>query len=259
MATQERLIAEDSRHDNHLIAMRHADEWHHQRAHHDGDSTYIANDRMRVAKHYAPIHTLLELVGGRGLKGKSILHVAGSTGVYARYLRDQLQMRPVVLDIDRLSLHDAHHERQIKTVVRANAIIEKKHTGRYIIPRGKRIAVPEYETTRLPFADKSFKFVISDHFLFANYHRGVGGFESHGGSIERSEETLPELNRVLEKGGYAIIGSIHGQSLSDIRRYQVGHTIHGFVVERAYDGYLSPVAKGNPPIFIILRKVREAE
>jgi ubiquinone/menaquinone biosynthesis C-methylase UbiE len=257
LAVQKRLISEDHQQDNEAAAKLHARIDHHEDVQRMGDIAYMSNDRMRVARHYAPIHTLLELIGKKKLKGEKILHLAGSTGVYAKYLHDQLRMRPVVLDMDKTSLREAHRERNIKWVVRASAVPEKKATGNFIVPKGKLIAVPEYTTTRIPFRDKSFKFVISDHFLFANYQPNMGGFEHREGSIERSEETLPELNRILEKGGYALIGDAHARSLPDLRRYGVGYRTNGFVVVAAYDGHLIPTPKGIAPTFFVLQKIKD--
>lgn len=251
-----RLNEHDERHETVNHALKHATPEHLLTLMEGG--TVSQNSKMRILVDYSPIHTLLQVLSRGKLAESNILHLAASTGVYVKFLQDEEHAHAVALDIDRHSLKFSK-ERGVKRNVAAEGVHHKIKTG-YAAQPGGSIVVPEYKQVHLPFREKSFDFIVSDHFLFSNYHteytEEAGGFEYHKGSIEKSEDTLKELNRVLRKNGRVIIGRTHLEETPDLIKYQRRFLIHGFIVEAAYDEVLKP-AKGNYPRIFVLRKVRD--
>lgn len=216
---------------------------------------HLSNSKMRTLNHYTEIHTLLDSLSRGHLKGKKILHLAASTGVYAHYLQERCGANAIALDIDHGALLDARSH-GVKKAIQASAVplIGKKIEW---VKKPNGLYLPEHPTSHLPFKDNSLNYVISDHFLFADFHKNyrTPGFETQPGSIRKSEEALEDLYRVLRPNGRVIIGAMHSEGLPSLRYYQKGFKIHGFVVEETYGPELiSATVRGVE--FMILRKER---
>lgn len=242
----------DDEHGNWEHAHRHLIGHEHQRVRGD---RYVGHDNARVLTDFTELHMLLGEASKGKLKGKRILQLGAANGIYSRFLQEKCGAKAVPLDINWNSLLEATH-RKTRNAVQANAIRQEHATGKFTLSKGG-VLFPEKVTHHLPFRSRVFDYVVCDHFLFSNYHKGFNypGFEEHDGSIERSEETLRELNRVLKMGGRAIIATTHADII-DFQKYQPRFRIHGLMVERAYDGnafYYSTRERTH----LILRKVAE--
>jgi SAM-dependent methyltransferase len=140
----------------------------------NAEKEVIYHDLGRTLPYYAEIHEALSRNAGgiKKLKGKKVLHLAASTGIYTKYLQS-LGINAISLDIDKLAVKKAT-ETGTKKIILADA-------------------------KKLPFKENSIDFFISDHFLLSDYlvlelERG-------------SKKVLTELSRVLKKNGIGIIHS----------------------------------------------------
>jgi ubiquinone/menaquinone biosynthesis C-methylase UbiE len=191
----------------------------------------------RVGMHYIETHAVLDFVSHGLLRGKKIVHLGASTGVYAQYLQQYHEAKAIALDRHALALKQAK-ERGVKKVIRADAL--------------GGISVPH-----LPFKDASLDYAVSEHFLFSNYHKGLWkdpGFEKFDGSIERSEQTLREINRVLKPGGKLIVAETNNIEIPALAKYKKGFKISGFVVEDAFSLRLKRRLGRHAPVYFVLRK-----
>lgn len=89
-------------------------------------------------------HTIYENLRqfGRALKGKTLLHLASSTGIFTKFLQDK-GMMAIPFDIH------------------PDAMQIAKRLGNRTPVRG--------DALQLPFKDNSFDFVVSDMFILSNY------------------------------------------------------------------------------------------
>lgn len=162
----------------------------------------VYDSRARVLMDYAELHGILRTISNGNLKGRKILHLGAAAGVYTRFLHDTFGATAINLDLDRVGLQESR-ARGSKHPVQSSAIHEKT-TGSGFVQSKSGLYVPEEHVHHLPFRDKSFDFILSENFLFSNYHKNYhfdSGFEESPGSLRRSRDTLHELNRIMRKGG----------------------------------------------------------
>lgn len=249
---QRSLQNADARYDNKRRAVNHArDSADLRRFREFGHN--IENPRMRVLPHYTLYQTLLERLSRGRLKGKSILHLGSANGVYAQYLQERCGAKAIALDIDAKSLEEARHTRKVKRVVKATAIPPTTEPEWKQRPSGLWVSVSK--KNHLPFKTSSVDYIISDHFLFANFHGYFDppGFETTPGTLTKSEEALEDIHRVLRPNGRVIIGCTHPGEIPDLEKYVPGFRIHGFVVEQTYDAQFRPAHPAGP-YYLILKK-----
>jgi ubiquinone/menaquinone biosynthesis C-methylase UbiE len=213
---------------------------------------FYENSNMRVAKNYIETQTVLDIASGGELKGKKVLHIGASTGVYAHFLQEYYQADAIALDRNEKALDDAK-QRGVKTVVAASAIPETRRIFSQT-RRGLKIGTIR---SRMPIPTGSMDFVISENFLFSNFHKqyATPGFEERNGSIRKSETALRELNRVLRVGGKAIVTHVHGTELPNMQKYKKGYVKHGFIVEEVYKGEL-PISGTIYTAAIVFKKIK---
>ena len=195
----------------------------------------------------------------RQLERKKSPPFGGSTGVYAHFLNEVEGMRAETIDTDFISNHLAKSRRGVKATVHS-AIPEKHKRTPMHMPKG--VWMRETEKA-LPFPSNHFDYLISDHFLFADYHKGISGFELKEGSIEESLRALQELNRILRTNGRLLVAFAH-PSMPEMKLIKEGRVIHGFVVEKIYDNDLTePTDKAPPENYgaglFVLRKIRDVK
>ncbi len=130
----------------------------------------LLNDYGRTLPHYAPVHRLL-LKYGSGLRGKKLVHIASSLGLYTQFLQS-LGVKAIGLDMNTAALN-----------------VAKKIGNR----RGVR-----GDAQFLPVRNNALDYVLADHFLLANYGPIRG--------VER--EFFAQIHRVLRPGGILIVSSI---------------------------------------------------
>ena len=220
----------------------------------------LVDSNARDLEHYINLHTIMLYASKGKLQGKKVLHIAASTGVYARFLQDFYNSRAFALDINTPALKDAW-SRGTRNLVAGSAIPERKYSENAdeFEQRPSGLWVPKIKSTFLPFRDKSFDYLVSDHFLFADFHKEYAnekGFEERPGSMSKSEESLKEFNRILKMNGRIVVGHAHARDLPELQKYVEGFRINGFVVESSItpEGYFPE--KGECPAFFVLRKVR---
>lgn len=215
------------------------------------DKKNYGNSLMRIAKNYSQLHSTLDLVSGGDLQGKNILHIGASTGVYAHFLQEYYGAKAIALDIDSVALKQAS-ERGVKNVLNASAIPKSR---RKFVQTKRGLKVVKGKSV-LPIPTASMDFIVSDNFLFSNFHKGFAtpGFEEREGSFRMSEKALFELNRVMKKGGKLVVGSVHGDALDrGIQKYKAGYKKHGFVVEKVF----FQDVEGKYLATIVFRKVKD--
>ena len=150
---------------------------------HASKTSFVLDDFGRTPQYYARIHAALSKFIGP-VKGKSILHIASSKGVYTRFLQEK-GAKAVALDLNPKASKFAKKLRN-KGVVNADA-------------------------QHLPFVDSSFDAFVSDRFLFSGYlafdkyHRQER--KSVLVSRQPSISALNELHRVLRTGGIGILNA----------------------------------------------------
>jgi SAM-dependent methyltransferase len=187
------------------------------------------NSNMRVARNYAPTQLILDVASSGELRGKKILHIGASTGVYAHFLQEYYHADAIALDRNEKALEDAKH-RGVKNVVAASAIPERRRVFTST-RRGLKIGTVR---TRMPIPTASMDFVVSEHFLFSNFHPQYEppGFEERKGSFKKSENAMRELNRVLKVGGKAVITHMHGSELPRLEKYKVGYVKQDLLLKK---------------------------
>lgn len=210
----------------------------------------MLTSRGRLATHSVIEYTILDYLYHGNLRGKKILHLGGSTGPFMKFLKGK-GAKTAVIDTDHIALKDTK-KRQVNAV-RANAIITKNKTNHnQINPNSKN---PKY----LPFKENSFDILISNHFLFSNYHKHYfndPGFEEKKQSIRTSEQSLQEFNRILKTGGRLIVVATHPEELLDLIKYKKFFKIHGFAVEKVFgENPLDAVGHNKGPGNFVLRKI----
>lgn len=146
------------------------------------DAIYdIGSDAGRNLKYYGRMLTALKAIFPNGIKGKKILHIGASTGIFVNYLEKQGAVS-VALDKNPNYLK-AGKEAGLVNAVRAGAAVKPGATPR--------------KRSFLPFGDESLDAVLSDHFIASNY-----------GAISTSEPALvKEIARILKPGGCLILES----------------------------------------------------
>ncbi len=132
----------------------------------------VRDDFGRTLQHYVPIFVTLKKFG-HALKGKRLLHIASSTGVFTRFLQDK-GIKAVALDADKT----------------ASEIAGKIGNRRVV----------NGDANRLPFEQNSFDFFVSDNFLLSGY---LGSSRLKYPLNE--ERALRELHRVLKPGGIGVV------------------------------------------------------
>ena len=204
------------------------------------------------------VHSILEHIADGNLVGKHILHVGSCNGAYAKFLQADCKAKAVALDLNSTLTKDSR-KRGVRTV-RGDAIPKKEEGGFEQKPGSLCWTLKEPRlVTHLPFRDKSFEFVVSEHFLFSNFHKDSKvdpGFEKHKGSLERSEDALLELNRILKKNGRVLVSRTHAMEVPDLQKYVKGFRIAGFELEVAYGYRLNEIYSGEPYTFV-LKKVKD--
>jgi ubiquinone/menaquinone biosynthesis C-methylase UbiE len=214
-------------------------------------------NNARVAHDYLIENSILEDISKSKLAGKKILHLAGSTGVFAHFLKTQKGMDAQVLDINR-SARKENNRRGVKAKF-ASAITKVK--ARVPVKMKNGVWLRKETVNQLPYKSHSFDFLLSEHFLFSDFHKRLGGFEKQEGSAQESERMLNEYNRILKKGGRLIISNAH--ALPSAAKIKEGRKISGFVVEKIYDRELQvEIPDGEKtfsPIYFVLKKVKEAQ
>ncbi len=140
-------------------------------------------DFGRTLPHYIPIHELLLKMAKGNIKGKKILHIASSTGLYTFFLQS-LGAKAIGFDIGTEALQIAKNLKN-KRLVRGDA-----RTWAY------------FKTKKhfLPFKDGSINIVVSDNFLFSDYPE-----LEYSSPTPASMDTMAEIHRILNKRGLAII------------------------------------------------------
>ena len=179
--------------------------------------------RMRVLYDFGATHTLLYTLTHGNVRGKRILQLGGSAGVYAHYLQRK-GAQAVSIDIDHGALEYAK-KRGVRMNVRGSGVTPTVAWKR----RKDGSEEMHYTINRLPFRSRSFDFIVSDHFLFSNYlvrDRSQPGFELGSGDSVVSETTLLELNRILKKGGRVIVTTMHPDNLPQLKKYVEVFKIH---------------------------------
>ena len=148
----------------------------------------VFDDLGRTLVHYAPIHRLLEKFSRGNFRGKTILHLGASTGLYTMFLQEK-GARAIALDINQAANEIAKRIGN-RNIVRANAQLSK--------------SLKELAPRFLPFKSNSMNAVVSDHFLFSGYTEVD---DIKGRSIDHSTSLLVmvELYRILKPGGIAVL------------------------------------------------------
>lgn len=215
---------------------------------------FKVNPMMRTPDEYAATHGMLNLVSGGRLRGKKILHLGASNGVYAKYLQNKIGATAIALDINPVFLRKAKKRGTMHTIVASGVHSEHK----YFVQKRSGLFAPKIKSTGLPFKTQSLDYIVSEHFLFADFHKELSaepGFEERPGSIKKSEDALKEYNRILKKGGQIIISFTHQHALPDLKKYRVGFRKSGFLVEHAWDMNFQTVPSKTTGFFLVLRKI----
>jgi len=215
------------------------------------------HSRSRIGADYLYLHGMLRHISGGNLKGKRILHLGGSTGVYAHFLGEVEGMKPEVIDLDPRAVKQAVEHRKV-TTHRVSAIPIRLGRSPMPLPKGVWLRPNEFA---LPFPDKRFDYLVSDHFLFSDYHKELGGFEKKEGSHENSFNALAEFNRIMKSGGRLLIGTAH-PDVPDMKIFRSKRVIKGFVVEEVFDEAVitnleEHAKKLHGPTYFILKKVAD--
>ena len=134
----------------------------------------VYDDFGRTLPYYARIHSILLRYAGK-LKGKKLIHLGGSTGLYAKFLQDQ-GIKAVSFDI-------GQHASSIA-----------RRVGNKLVVRGYAMSWPDKrrQEKHLPFKDNAFDCFVSDHFLLAGF-------------TVNPETLLPEIQRILKPRGIGVI------------------------------------------------------
>lgn len=158
----------------------------------------VLDDFGRSLPYYAPFYRMLLAHSHKKIKGKRLLHIGSSTGLFTRFLQDK-GVKSVALDLDAVASKTAKKIGN-KQVVRAMATIENQaQKDIFSIP-----SVPF-----LPFKSESFDFLISDHFLFSALP-GIGDLsnknpKSQKQKVAGSMRLLKEIHRILKRGGLVVV------------------------------------------------------
>lgn len=136
----------------------------------------------RAVNYYLPIHKLLHQFLG-DVEGKTILHLAGSTGVLAKILQDE-GATSINFDLDK------------------DATEISRAVGNERVVRGQA----GIQQLFLPFKDNSIDCFVSDHFLYSNYAR-LGEYRSL--VTLGSDVIFRQLHRILRPGGVGLIYGIN--------------------------------------------------
>lgn len=210
------------------------------------------NPKLEILMHYGQIHTVLLDVSRGKLRNQNILQIGAGTGVYTKFLKEYYNSRTIGIDISLNFLKNA--------INRGARVLRGS-----VIPSKVKVKHPEKGSVvnHIPIKSGSMDYVLSQHFLFANYSKKIGGIEDAENSTRVSEETLKEIRRVLKPGGRLIVTEAHPDKLEALRKFKPGQKINGFVVERGYSlsdkvFSLEPGAKSikNPgAVAFVLRKL----
>lgn len=136
-------------------------------------TAYLHDTFGRTLPYYAPILHVLRKHGGN-LGRKRLLHMGSSFGIFTRYLQSK-NVNAVALDLDNLAVNLA------------------KRLGNKRVVRG--------DAGKLPFAQNSFDFFVSDHFLFSGYNAIFGNHPSQNMELG----ILKSLRDSLKPKGIGII------------------------------------------------------
>jgi len=205
---------------------------------------------LEILLHYMAIHSVLIGVSEGNLRNKNILHMGAATGVYTKFLQKFYHSQTIGIDTDLHFLKNAI-SRTAKGMFRGN-----------VIPSKVKVTHPKKGSVvnHIPIKSGSMDYVLSQHFLFANYDKVAGGFEKAKNSTRVSEETLKEIRRILKQGGRLIVTEAHADELKQLRKFNIGYEINGFVVEIAhklskdrfrYRGEKKPIKNPGAIIFVL--------
>lgn len=165
-----------------FVGGKHLTRMAHRLARKRGYFTAFSNaDFGRTAVYYKPIHNLfLKWIGSP--RGKKVLQLASSTGIYTKLLQDEGAIA-------------VSFERSQSAVEIANELGNKAS-----IFGSAKIDL----TSHLPFQDEAFDVFISDHFLFSEF-RAIDDVSVRLVTDSSSLATLQELCRILKPGGTGIL------------------------------------------------------
>lgn len=241
-----------------LAEARYNNRAHNERMKREHRLGWHSESLQRTLEDYAETHILLMRACRGNLKDKRVLQVGASTGVYARYLHDRYHAKAVALDLNFNALKEAQN-RGTRLLVQSSGVHEERGTKKFV-PTKSGLLAPGRSMHHLPFGNETLDFVLSENFLFSNYHSELKGeapgFEEGRGSFSKSEKTLKELNRVLRTGGKVILESVHPEELPGFPQMVKRFPLYGFKIETAYGISFQRVSKSDGPHMLVLRKTR---
>ncbi|MDO8627970.1 MAG: methyltransferase domain-containing protein, partial [Candidatus Diapherotrites archaeon] len=149
------------------------------------DTSFIHSDFGRTLAYYKPFHVLLKKFGGK-LKGKSLLHLASSSGIFTSFLQS-FGMKTIAFD-------SSEHAAEISKAIGNKKIVRGSAPTKSITDSPKNRS--------LPFKDSSFDFFVSDNFLFSRYYY----IDFNVNKVEHtSTDVLNEIHRILKPKGIGIV------------------------------------------------------
>jgi len=137
-----------------------------------------ADAGRNLTYYHGAIEKIVEKIGKP--RGKSVLHVAGATGVLSKFLQER-GARAVNFDFSP-ELCEIAKELGVREVKQGDAL------------------------KRFPFSKGEFDCLVTDHFAFAGYRLVDRGIVK--GQYEGSEHLLKEASRILKPKGVFVINSV---------------------------------------------------
>jgi SAM-dependent methyltransferase len=186
-------------------------------------------DAGRTLEYYRGIHGLfLKWVGDP--KGKAVVHLGASTGIYTRFLQEQGSHATAIEVAD--NLVDIARKLGNNHVIHTTAQVGRKHEQRH-----------------LPLESNSVDVFVSDRFLFDKY------FSFEGSTIFgiQSLDTLEDMHRALRPRGICIINGVARDFFTDEGKQARARIERmGFLFEVQNKHYSQ---KHDEQAYIVLRKV----